>query len=37
MKWFASLRKAIHLAETIDVSRIAVDEAYRLRVGKALR
>ena len=36
MKFFASLRKAIRLAETVDVSRIAVDEEYRQRVVKAL-
>ena len=37
MKWITALRNAMRVAETVDVSRIAVDEAYRKRVIDALR
>ena len=37
MKWITALRNAMRVAETVDVSRIAVDEAYRQRVIDALR
>lgn len=37
MKWITALRNAIRVAETVDVSRLAVDEAYRQRVIDSLR
>lgn len=36
MKWITSLRNAMRVAETVDISRIAKDEAYRQRIIKAL-
>lgn len=37
MKWITAIMNAMHVAETVDISRIAVDEAYRQQVIDSLR